>query len=117
MIFGRGREVTKQTIKIMKNADKKRKWEIEQSPFYLTYRLMWIISQTLKGRKIPNGTLNEEQHKAYTLNIVDFITSETVLDYFLEFDPEAFFQMIVHLFCGKPSKFFKDVGDYKFKFN
>lgn len=109
--------MTKQTIKIMKNADKRRKWEIEQSPFYLTYRLMWIIAQTLKGRNISKGTLKEEQHRAYTFDIVDFITSETTLDYLLEFDPEAFFQMIVHLFYGKPSKFLKDVGDYKFKFN
>ena len=81
--------MTKLHINIMRNADKTRKLEIEQSAFYLGYRLMWVIGLILKGRKIPSGNFNqvqsltENQHKAFTLNVVDFVTNVTTLDILL----------------------------------
>ena len=44
---------------MLKSADKNRKYEIEQSSFYIGYKLLWILSLFLKGKKFPQGDLND----------------------------------------------------------
>ena len=53
------RKVTKHDIQLLRSADKNRKYEIEQSSFYIGYKLLWILSLFLKGKKFPQGDLME----------------------------------------------------------
>ena len=53
------RRVTRQDIHMLKSVDKNRKYEIEQSSFYIGYKLLWILSLFLKGKKFPQGDLND----------------------------------------------------------
>ena len=53
----KGRKVTKQDIYLLRQADKNRKYEIEQSHFYIGYKLLWILGIFLKGKKFPVGEL------------------------------------------------------------
>lgn len=87
---------------MLQSADKNRKYEIEQSVFYIGYKLLWILSLFLQGKKFPSGNLDDSQFKAHTLNIVDFVSNEETLALLLDFDPEAFFQTVVCLFSGRP---------------
>jgi len=96
------RKVTKQDIQLLKNADKHRKYQIEQSSFYIGYKLLWILSLFLKGKKFPQGDLIEPQFRSHVFNIVDFVTDEQTLALLLDFDAEAFFQTVIYLFSGKP---------------
>lgn len=93
---------------MVRNADKKRKHEIEQSKFYIGYRLIWVINLFLKGKKIPSGWLTEAKHKAFCYNIVDFVTQRENLEELVDFDPQAFFSALGHLFCKKPWRFLKE---------
>ena len=70
------RKVTQQDIFLLRNADKSRKYEIEQSYFYIGYKLLWILSLFLKGKKFPSGELDASQYNSHVLNIVDFVTDE-----------------------------------------
>lgn len=56
----------------------------------------------MKGKKFPQGDLIEGQFRAHVFNIVDFVTDEQTLALLLDFDSEAFFQTVVHIFSGKP---------------
>ena len=71
-----GRKVQKSDMYLLKNADKHRKYEIEQSSIYIGYKLLWILSLFLKGKKFPSGDLDEEQFLTHVLNIVDFVVDE-----------------------------------------
>ena len=88
------RRVTKQDIQLLRNADKLRKYEID--------KLLWILSLFLRGKKFPSGELDEDQYFAHILNIVEFVVDEQTLAILLDFDAEAFFQVILLLFSGKP---------------
>jgi hypothetical protein len=85
------RKVTKKDISLLQSADKNRKYEIEQSSFYIGYKLLWILNLFLNGKKFPSGQLDDSQFKAHTFNIVDFVTNDETLALLLDFDPEAFF--------------------------
>ena len=101
----------------MRNADKNRKYEIEQSSFYIGYKLLWILSLFLKGKKFPQGDLQESQFRAHVLNIVDFVTDEQTLAMLLDFDAEAFFQTVIYLFSEKPWHYIVNCSKgYKFTF-
>ena len=63
-------------MQLLKTADKHRKYEIEQSSVYIGYKLLWILSLFLKGKKFPTGDLDEQQFLAHVLNIVDFVIDE-----------------------------------------
>lgn len=111
------RKVTKKDIKLLRNVDKNRKYEIEQSSFYIGYKLLWILSLFLKGKKFPSGDLSEGQFKVHVFNIVDFVTDENTLALLLDFDPEAFFQTVIYLFSGKPWHFLVNCSkSYAFEF-
>ena len=102
---------------MLRNTEKKLKFEIEKSNYYTGYRLIWMMSEFIKGKKIPNGILTREQHKAHVFNIIDFVTRSETLEYFIEFDPEAFFYAMSSLFHGSPWWFMNmDFGDYEFEF-
>ena len=96
------RKVTKHDIQLLRSADKNRKYEIEQSSFYIGYKLLWILSLFLKGKKFPQGDLMESQFRAHVFNIVDFVTDEQTLALLLDFDAEAFFQTVLFMFNDKP---------------
>ena len=87
----KARKITKQDIALLPNADKNMKYEIEQSSFYIGYKLLWIMSLFLKGKKFPSGELDENQYRAHVLNIIDFVTDEQALSLMIDFDAEAFF--------------------------
>ena len=91
------RKVTKQDIYQLRNADKSRKYEIEQSYSYIGYKLLWILSLFLKGKKFPSGELDASQYNSHVLNIVDFVTDEQNLALLLDFDSDAFFSTVCYL--------------------
>ena len=102
---------------MLRNTDKKKKSDIENSNYYLTYRMLQIIQNILKGRKYPNGMLTQSQFKYHVYNIVDFVTRPFVLDFLLNFDSDAFFQSVVGLFSGKPWHYINvDETNYEFEF-
>ena len=102
---GKVKRVARQDIHLLQTADKNRKYEIEQSAFYIGYKLLWILSLFLKGKKFPSGELDETQFVAHTFNIVDFVTNDETLAQLLDFDSAAFFQTVELLFSGKPWQF------------
>ena len=111
------RHVTKQDISMLRSADKNRKYEIEQSSIYIGYKLLWILSLFLKGKKFPSGDLDESQFRAHVLNIVDFVTNDETLALMLDFDAEAFFQTVIYLFSAKPWHYLVNHShDYVFAF-
>lgn len=111
------RHVTKQDISMLRSADKNRKYEIEQSSIYIGYKLLWILSLFLKGKKFPSGDLDESQFRAHVLNIVDFVTNDETLALMLDFDAEAFFQTVIYLFSAKPWHYLVNHShDYAFAF-
>lgn len=42
---------------MMQNASKVARHDIEQSAYYIGYRLFWILGLFLRGMKFPSGTL------------------------------------------------------------
>ena len=111
------RKITKQDLALLPQADKNMKYEIEQSAYYIGYKLLWIMSNFLKGKKFPQGDLNEVQFKAHTLNIIDFVTDEQTLTLLIDFDAQAFFQVMTLLFHGKPWHYLVYKSkDYHFEF-
>ena len=48
---------------MLRNAKKSRRQEIEQSAYYVGYRLFWILGLFLKGKKFPTGQLDAKQYK------------------------------------------------------
>ena len=99
----------------IRSFNKEQKQEIEQSAYYVGYRLFWILGNFLKGKKFPTGMLDRVQHKVQVLNIVDFVTDEDNLCSLLDFDAEAFFNVMVNLFTDQPWQFLSSAGNYKFK--
>ena len=55
--------ITKEDMRMLRNAKKTRRQEIEQSAYYVGYRLFWILGLFLKGKKFPTGQLDAKQYK------------------------------------------------------
>lgn len=49
----------------MRNSDKTTKKNIEESQFYLTYRLFLMIRDILRGKILENRKLDDEQYRAH----------------------------------------------------
>lgn len=102
-------------MRMLKNLARSKRQMIEQSAYYIGYRLFWIIGLFLKGRKFPSGMLDPAQYKLQVFNIVDFVTDEDNLAAMLDFDAEGFFEMMVRLFTSEPWLFIIKPTNYKFK--
>lgn len=53
------RRITRADIQLLQSADKNRKYEIEQSSYYIGYKLLWILGLFLRGKKFPSGELSQ----------------------------------------------------------
>lgn len=94
-------------------AARKRKLEIEHSSTYIGYKLLWVITIFLEGRKFPTGTLSSFKWRCYVYDIVRFCTNDKFMRWFLEFDPESFFQVVKKLFIDKePFDFIRSQGNF-----
>ena len=108
--------ITKEDMRMLRNTKNQRKYEIEQSLYYVGYKLFWILGMFLYGKKFPSGTLETIKFKVQVFNIVDFVTDEDNLAAMLDFDAETFFDTMVDMFTLEPWHFITHPGKYKFKF-
>ena len=74
------------------------KLEIEHSKTYIGYKLLWVISLFIEGKKFPTGSLTSFKWRCYIYDIVRFLTNEKFMTWFLEFDPHSFLQIVKKLF-------------------
>jgi hypothetical protein len=78
--------------------NRKQKLEIEHSSTYIGYKLLWVITLFLEGKKFPSGQLTSFKWRCYIYDIVRFCTNEKFMSWFLDFDPEAFFSVLKRVF-------------------
>lgn len=74
---------------------------MEHSKTYIGYKLMWVIQLFLEGKKFPTGTLSAFKWRMYVFDIVRFITTSQFLRWFLHFDPQRFFKLILALYINQ----------------
>ena len=74
------------------------KLDIEHSRTYIGYKLLWVTSLFIEGKKFPSGTLSSFKWRCYIYDIVRFLTNEKFISYFLTFDPASFFAVVAKLF-------------------
>lgn len=55
------------------------KQQIERSQTYLGYKILWILNLFLDGRKFPSGSIKEQMWRAYLLDIIEFLSTESYL--------------------------------------
>jgi hypothetical protein len=67
------------------------KLDIERSSTYIGYKLLWIMTLFLEGKKFPQGSLSSDKWRFYVYDIVRFCTNDKFMQWFLDFDPEGFF--------------------------
>lgn len=111
---GINKPVTIQDMRMLRNMNKHMRNKIEQSAYYVGYKLQWIIRLFLKGKKFPSGELERNQYALQVFSIVDFVTNEDNLATMIDFDPESFFETVLRLFTGDPWKFLTNQGKFKF---
>lgn len=84
------------------------KLDIEHSRIYIGYKLLWVISLFIEGKKFPSGVLSSFKWRCYIYDIVRFLTNEKFLTFFLDFDPHAFFQIVKKLYLDhEPYEYLK----------
>ena len=52
----------------------------------------------LEGKKFPEGTLSKFKWRLYVMDIVRFCTNDSFINWFLNFDCDAFFLVLGKLF-------------------
>lgn len=78
--------------------NRKIKLEIEHSRTYIGYKLLWVMSLFMEGKKFPSGSLSQFKWRCYIYDIVRFLTNLKFLSFFLDFDPHGFFDVLKKLF-------------------
>ena len=78
--------------------NRRKKLEIEHSRTYIGYKLLWVTSLFIEGKKFPSGTLSSFKWHCYIYDIVRFLTNDQFLGHFLDFDPHSFFHVVKKLF-------------------
>ena len=78
--------------------NRKQKLEIEHSCTYIGYKLLWVITLFLEGKKFPSGQLSAFKWRCYIYDIVRFCTNIQFMNWFLDFDPEAFLSVLKRVF-------------------
>lgn len=96
------------------------KLEIERSSTYIGYKILWVVKLFLEGKKFPQGNLSPACWRFYVMDIVRFCTNERFMTWFLDFDPDAFFLVLLKLFSDPECKEFlltqdKFIADEKAK--
>ena len=81
--------------------NRSKKLEIEHSASYIGYKLLWVITIFLEGKKFPQGALSSFKWRCYVYDIVRFCTNDKFMSWFLNFDPESFFQVLKKLFLDQ----------------
>ena len=79
-------------------ANRKIKLEIEHSRTYIGYKLLWVTSLFIEGKKFPSGNLSSFKWHCFIYDIVRFLTNEKFLNFFLEFDAYSFLHIVKKLF-------------------
>lgn len=74
------------------------KLDIEHSRTYIGYKMLWVISLFIEGKKFPSGSLSSFKWRCYIYDIVRFLTNDRFMKFFLQFDPFEFFHVVKKLF-------------------
>ena len=75
-----------------------------------------MIRDILRGKLVRGGDKDVEQrHRANIQDVADFVTREEVLEYMLDFDPEAFFKTVKQMFTGKPLRYITEGKKFDFQ--
>ena len=78
------------------------KAKMTTTTFYLRYKLFWFIKLLSNGRSINRDQLFvDEDLKEVLKDLIQFIIQQKVMQNFLEFDPETFFESIIGMFSSK----------------
>ena len=84
------------------------KLEIERSATYIGYKLLWVITLFLEGKKFPQGSLTSDMWRYYVYDVVRFCTNEKFMAWFLDFDADSFFTILRKLFNDpEPSEYIR----------
>ena len=84
------------------------KFDIERSALYIGYKLLWVITLFLEGKKFPQGSLSSDMWRYYVYDVVRFCTNEKFMAWFLDFDCVTFFSVLKKLFVDpEPSEFIR----------
>ena len=78
--------------------NRRMKLEIEHSRTYIGYKLLWVTSLFIEGKRFPSGSLSSFKWRCYIYDIVRFLTNEKFLSFFLDFDPISFLHVVKKLF-------------------
>jgi hypothetical protein len=98
IIHGNQQQTDEQKQLAISIENRKQKLEIEHSSTYIGYKLLWVITLFLEGKKFPSGQLTSFKWRCYIYDIVRFCTNEKFMSWFLDFDPEAFFSVLKRVF-------------------
>ena len=108
---GQDQEEIKRQESFMEN--RRIKLEIEHSRTYIGYKLLWVISLFMEGKKFPTGSLSSFKWRCFIYDIVRFLTNEKFLAFFIDFDPHSFFNVIQKLFLEQePYEFIRTQCDF-----
>lgn len=67
----------------------------------------------MEGKKFPAGNLSELRWRYYVMDIVRFFTNEKFLAWFLDFDAESFFNVLLKLFINpEPREYITSQDDF-----
>lgn len=93
--------------------NRQKKLEIEHSKTYIGYKLLWVISLFIEGKKFPSGSLSSFKWRCYIYDIVRFLTNERFLSFFFDFDSHTFFDILKKLFLEhEPFEFIRSQCDF-----
>jgi hypothetical protein len=71
---------------------------IEHSKTYIGYKLLWVITLFIEGKKFPSGSLSAFKWRCYIYDIVRFLTNDKFMSWFLDFDPHSYFHVLQKLY-------------------
>ena len=114
-----GEEITGRHLLLMRNQSDANKRIIEESYFYVKFRMLWMMGNFLDG-KVPHVNMTgiklcNTRYRKIVEDIADFLTSDDVcidqaegsassgnriLSEFIDYDASAFFRTITKLFIN-----------------
>ena len=95
----------------MKNREAK--LAVEHSKTYIGYKLLWVITLFIEGKKFPSGSLSAFKWRCYIYDIVRFLTNDKFMAWFLDFDPHAYFNVLQKLYLEpEPYEYIKSQQNF-----
>ena len=88
-------------LNIYINKSIEKKYEIVSSYEYIGIKLLHIVRMYLKGERFPEGILSKEDHHAYLLQTINFITQNDNLFELVQLNAKSYFAAVSEIFLNK----------------